>query len=514
GTVSVLSTVVGDRVRAIAVAADVITGGRTTAGVRPGHRVLDLNWWSWLPVTGLAYLPWWVRVIAVAAAGLFLGSRHLGRRPAPQPGRGGRRRSRLVAVIVVLAGVLLVGASTGVLLLPTEAAPVSRPAGAAVLPRVLGDQKLRPPRAFDTAGHPRTTAVSLVFAARVADRDGLYGTDAATGALVRLDDLPGTLVEGTQFDWPINVAVSPNGRFLANGILVVDLKSARVTPIPGVEDISIAWMGEKIAETVAVLDDGSVVFTSSGGGRPGGGQLWRSGPPGSGRSAQRVTGVDDVAYVRSPTAGQVLVSHFGESAVEVVDLSGAEPAVVGLRGIGQQEQVAVVGDALLRMRTDGKLEQRTLAKPGKSTPATAFDLPGGVDRLALTPQSGNGTTLVALGAGARTSLAVLRVPLDVAAREAGPVTELTRVDAGLLGPGASDTSYAVARILLAPEVIATATVTDVPAEPGWAALTESRWRTVAGWVDAPVALLLVLLVFGRISGRRAAASERPRSAEA
>jgi hypothetical protein len=411
-------------------------------------------------------------------------------------------------VVVGVAGVLLVGASAGVLLLPTGAAPASRPAGAAdaaVLPRVLVNQKLRPPRAFDLAGHPRTTAVSLVFSAKIADRKGLYGTDAATGALVRLDDLPGTQDQDTAFSWPNNVAVSPNGRFLANGILVVDLKSAQVTPIADIEDRSIAWMGEMIAESVAVLDDGSVVFTGSGGGR-----LWRSGPPGSGASAKRVTGVDGVVYVRPPTAGQVLVAHFeSKPTVEVVDLSGAQPDVVGLPGVDQQEQVAVAGDLLLRMRSDGKLEQRSLSKPGKATPATVFDLPGGVDRLALTPQTGNVTSLVALGAGARTPLAVLRARLDVAAGSAGPVTELLRLDPELLAPGAPNQGYAVDHLLLAPEVIATATLTDVPAEPGWAALVGSRWRTAAGAVIAIAGLLLALLVFGRVTGRRAAAPEWP-----
>src|SRR5690242_9898939 len=169
---------------------------------------------------------------------------------------------RPVGVWVLTAvGLTLITAGSGMFFLPDDAPPAPHPSaalraraagGAAVLPRVLTDQHRRPPRAFDAPGQPRTTAVSLLIRGEVSGRAGLYGTDAATGALVRLHDLPGT---GGRPAWHRQdvIAVSPDGHLLSDGTLVADLRTAAI------RNVAASVSPATAPGTVAVLNDGTVL---------------------------------------------------------------------------------------------------------------------------------------------------------------------------------------------------------------------------------------------------------------
>ena len=232
--------------RVIAVAGAVAGEGRVVPAAEEGSRATSASWYGWHArrvagaVTGwVAGLPFWM----VALAGAVLLGVAL---RVMRPWRAGRTGRAVLGAVAVLAVAAVAGSCVLLLagaLLGSPAAGTAAPPGATpVVPRVLADQHRVPPRAFDDIGRPATRRIAVLFAGEVAGREGTYGTDAATGRTVRIDDLPG-LQEGTeQVTW----TVSPNGRWLASEHGVVDLETARVHPF-----------GLPASRSVSVVDDGT-----------------------------------------------------------------------------------------------------------------------------------------------------------------------------------------------------------------------------------------------------------------
>ena len=216
------------------VARDVAAGGRVAATPAPVFGPGTLVWWAWHVRTPLAVLG----AAAGVAAGLWLLVR-----VATRPWRRWLSRLRPTRHGLWVVGVTC-SLATGLAFLLSPAvveaawtASAPRPAAdaPAVVPQVLLDQRVRPPRAFDVADAPRTTRLTVAFSGTVAGRAGVYGLDAGTGRVVRLDDLP-----GVPRTWSVNgayaLALSPSGRRVAlwtdnvsdRRVAVVDLAAARV----------------------------------------------------------------------------------------------------------------------------------------------------------------------------------------------------------------------------------------------------------------------------------------------
>jgi hypothetical protein len=411
-------------------------------------------------------------------------------------GRRGRRW--LTGGLVLLAVVALLGRSA----VPTEAPPATRPpAGAGpVLPRVFADQRLVPPRAFDAVGRPRTAAVGIVFLGTVAGRGGTYATDAATGATVRLDDLPDLGGRDSE------LAVSPNGRYLVTQGSLVDLTRASVTSLTdlasraGLDRPAIQLMPGLQSHSAAVLDDGTVVLASA----DGAGRLYAFPPAGSGRPSGLVTGVPGVASVEAADGARVVVRLFGAAGQDreltrLVDLS-VVPATTTVLADAQGGIVAVRGRTVVRGGPDGLVRAELggaasggaasggaasggVGSGGIVTGGVAIQGTGGADAGWLAGPVAS-PTLVLLGpasgvdsrsgsgegspdaSAADADLAVLRTVLsaDGTGSAGSAPVELTRVDPAF-GGGLTDV---VAWLAVAPGVVAQAHLVDPPAEPWWA----------------------------------------------
>lgn len=219
-----------------------VTGaGRSVPTPAPAFGARTLGWWSWHARDPL--------LVVGSAAGLAVGLwllvlvlsnpwwRWLAQRLRPS-----RHRLWLVAVTCSAAtGLAWLGAAPAVESAWAASAPHPAAAAPVVVPQVLTDQRVRPPRAFDTPGSPRTTRLTVAFSGTVAGRAGVYGLDAGTARLVRLDDLPG-VPRGWRSDGGYALAVSPSGRRVAlwtdglpdRRVAVVDLEAARVVLRPDV----------------------------------------------------------------------------------------------------------------------------------------------------------------------------------------------------------------------------------------------------------------------------------------
>ncbi|WP_088314686.1 hypothetical protein [Kineosporia sp. R_H_3] len=224
------------------VARDVAAGGRVMPGVAPvgsdgsGSRIASFARDVLVLLGGTA-----VVVGAVVLLGYSLS--HAWWRPV---GRRVRRLLRLLvrprtlglfaAGIAAIAGLVLLAAPAVVEPMWAAQQPRADARAPAVFPIIVADQRVRPQRAFDTQGRPRTVRVAFAFVTTVAQRGGVYALDPATAMLVRLDDLPGVPNSFREPGVQQSLAVSPSGRWVAlwnaadpgPGVALVDLREAEV----------------------------------------------------------------------------------------------------------------------------------------------------------------------------------------------------------------------------------------------------------------------------------------------
>lgn len=238
------------------VARDVAAGGRVVPGVAPvgsdgsGSRIPSFARDVLVLLGGTA--------VAVGALGLLgYGLTHAWWRPV---GRWAWRVLRilgqprslalLAAGIAAVAGLALLAAPAVVEPLWAAQQPRADADAPAVLPITVADQRVRPQRAFDTQGRPRTVRVAAAFVTKVAQRDGVYALDPATAMLVRLDDLPGVPSSFREPGVQQSLALSPSGRWVAlwdaadpgPGVALVDLQNAEVVVKAGVLKDENGWV--------------------------------------------------------------------------------------------------------------------------------------------------------------------------------------------------------------------------------------------------------------------------------
>lgn len=246
----------------VAVARDVAAGGVVTPGVRPEYGPRDVTWWAWYARQVLPVVPW--VLVGVLLLVLIVD----GRRVLALPVRTARRAGRLVrghrrsvlATLLGLAGIALSLAPGRVDAAWLGSAPSPSADARAVRPEYLWDQTIVPSRAFDTAGRPRTHAVTTLWAGTVAGREGWYGTDAGTARIVRLDDVPGLPdrdPDGALLRNPASLRISENGRaVLARtraAVYVIRLDRATAGRVDVLPD------GATRDTPLAVGDDGTVL---------------------------------------------------------------------------------------------------------------------------------------------------------------------------------------------------------------------------------------------------------------
>lgn len=246
------------------VARDVAAGGRVMPGVAPvgsdgsGSRIASFARDVLVLLGGTA-----VVVGAVVLLGYSLS--HAWWRPV---GRRVRRLLRLLvrprtlgllaSGIAAVAGLALVAAPAVVEPLWASQQPRADADAPALIPNTVADQRVRPQRAFDTQGRPRTVRVTAAFVTTVAQRDGVYALDPATAMLVRLDDLPGVPSSYREPGAQQSLALSPSGRWVAlwaavdpdPDVALVDLRDARVDVRQGLLPAEDGW--------VAVDDTGAL----------------------------------------------------------------------------------------------------------------------------------------------------------------------------------------------------------------------------------------------------------------
>lgn len=495
-TEQVTETDVQARVAAVAGAA--FDGGRPVDGTATRPRLLDLGWWTWV-AGGLVVTvaDWWVWSVAFWLVVVFVGvplaqrlltrlvllrrrRRAAAQGTAPSADEAMPRAVRLgpALVVLVLAALTMVPAPDA----PRAAA--SAGASGTVVPRVIRDQALVPPRAFDEVGVPRTTAVGIVFSGTVAERPGLYATDAATGQVVRLDDLPGLADDPGSPSWfASGVAVSRNGRYVTDGAVYVDL--ARGTAVHLGSGSADSSRPSQNLDGIAVLDDGSLVFAGSNDHR-----LWLDEQVGDGKPGRVVADVTDAFAVEPAGDRRFVVRLMGEDRKEtdpwvvLVDIgspgSGATPdkPVVTPLSSDQDALVAVLGRSAVRGGAAGLLQVPLDSGVDGAEPATAQRVvtPGAVDAIWLAGLDGDGSarqdgnddarTAVVLGAGATVDLAVSRIAIP-AGGDATEVTQLTTIDPALV-PSVTDRLDAAPSVMsIAAEVVALARVVDPPAPTRW-----------------------------------------------
>ncbi|WP_088287130.1 hypothetical protein [Kineosporia sp. A_224] len=481
GTVERL-TATDVQARVAAVAQDVVASGRSVAGERPGPRVLDSAWWSAVARSAAGAVPrpsWQVwLVVLLGLVGWRLTTVDLGavRRGATRGPVVGWGVGGLVVLLVVLVPPLL----------PDDAPRAAVPPGSAgpVLPRTITDQRLVPPRAFDVTGTPRTTAVGIVFSGTVAGRPGLYATDAVTGQVVRLDDLPGLDTELVLSGGAVTgVVVSPNGRYLTDGAVFVDL--ARALWVRLADGASGFGRPTQNRNRVAVLDDGTLVAAGSNDHR-----LWLDEQVGDGKQGRVVAGVEDAVAVEPAGDRRFGVRLMGEDRKEtdpwvvLVDIgspgSGATPdkPVVTPLSSDQNALVAVLGRSVVRGGAAGLLQVPLDSGVDGAEPATAQRVvtPGAVDAIWLAGLERDGAaradgnddarTAVVLGAGSGADLVVSRVTIP-SSGDAMQVAELTTIDPAVVPSVTDRLDAAPSVVTVAAEVVARARVVDPPAPTRW-----------------------------------------------
>lgn len=479
GQVEVLSRADGVQPRVASVAAAVVEGatsGRTRVADTdaPGPRVLDVAWWSSVVSAGLHRIPlpgarFWV---FVAILGVWFGvRRYVTRVPVrARPVLGGAAVAALLAVLVGPALVAAVGLPDA----PVRAAPPGRTGP--VVPAVLRDVRLVPPRAFDAPGRPRTTAVALVYVGELAGRQGVYATDAATGGWVRLDDLPtGGRRDLADGGFDVSAAVSPNGRYVLLGSVRYDLATARAEQVVP-DDVQVNLVPAPVSRTTAVLDDGTVALVSA----DGVGRLYLYPPAGGTGVRGLVQGVPGVAYVSATGDGRLRVDlqlpdgagDEPQDLVGVLDVTATTPTLDRLPGLGQGDVAAIAGPWVAGVERDGlrmRVVRDPLARgPGPQPAEGLLDQPGGTDAvwLARSPTTSDARvgTVVTLGAGRTADLAVVRTALPLGFDVPPAPVELTRVAlpwSALHGdPGSV--------LALAPGVVRSAVPVPVAADPWWA----------------------------------------------
>lgn len=496
----------GQRTRVIALAAGLFDGAtRPGTAVRAPWPVLDVDWWPWAAQAVVSWLRanLWLPIGAALVVAFVL--------PLVRPRRSrlgalyravGRAEPALIAVVALLAAgaLALVVVPTAAPTVPAPTVPAPKTSGTDrfVVPRVIQDQRLVPARAFDTVGAPRTTRLSLLWNGPIAGRPGSYGLDAATGAWVRLDDLPG--VTGTFGGVMNQLAVSPDGRWLTSGYTLVDLQTASVLRLPGKVDPFQGGRGG-----YAVLNDGRVVVV-----RPGSPLVTWTPPSRSPLVEGAVTGPtqlslpEKLSSVRALSDGLLALSGWdGSQSQSVVGLLDPVQADRGglLRVPGADDESVVASVVtgvgvrpLLPSATSGRIEVGGLP---------VLDVAGAVKAVDLVP--GRVSTVVVARTADRFTLELGRGPLDLEAAVSGaapaPLSAVSTVGLGL-GLGLSADRLA-AELHLAANVLATATPVDGSPGPWWAPLALSDdGRSRAQFVLVLAGFALFWLVLWRFAVRR------------
>lgn len=473
------------------VATDVVEGGRTVPGVRPDVTRPPADRLAELALGGLRLLG---GTAAVLGSLWLLGASLAGRGPVRL-----LRRLRPTRHGIRLAAVVL-SATTGVAWLAAPhvvearwAASAPRPEADApsLVPHTLTDQRVRPPRAFDQVGTPRTTRLTAAFVGTVAGRRGVYGLDAGTARTVRLDDLP-----GLEQAWPTTddssstaVALSPSGSLLAmwmdsstdRRVAVVDLRSARVTLRSDVVhddggSASDPW------SPLGVADDGSL-WSATALERGGAGSLVRYAP---GRPAESV-GVPGAYALAVQGGGGVVVKRtvtnsLRQSQIVLWAASGVRASRTTFdpnEPAAQLSPTALLGTApgggLVRAGTDPEPGGVPLERSAEAGEPSAVESVGAVQGsatgdLAAVGGDGLGWTLLRGDGGVLRGEAWMNGTLRREGRivvSSGALADI----GGQIGFGGHD-------------------------EPWWTALGE-RSKQPAGWVFVALAGLLLLPAAGR-----------------
>lgn len=237
------------------VAAGVVDGGRIVPGVRPEFGAEEPAWWAWQVRRALP----WVLLIGIIAGILFAVRVDIRPvlpaepgRPVPSPGtskdtlRPANRRRRLtwqatrrwsgIAALSLAALMGIGGVVAPSVVTPRWEATAPRPEPGAppLVPEEIWDVHIPPRPVFERAGMPRTRALTILFRARVAGRDGLYGADAVTGRTVAIEGVPGVgedWLHGTQA--LLGRDGTRIGLRAGQELLLIDLGAARVESLQG-----------------------------------------------------------------------------------------------------------------------------------------------------------------------------------------------------------------------------------------------------------------------------------------
>ncbi len=485
-------------VRVVAVARDVAAGGPLTGAASAGP---VSSWWPWAVRQSVSRVLGWaatggsrVPVLAWVALVVLLPLSRAGRvgagaaaqrlRGLPVAVVGGRPALRALVLALAVAGALL-GAVPPAVQAALDARELGRqhPAGTdavPLLPSMVGDSPVVPARAFETVGAPVTRSLSMVLDAVVARRRGVYGVDAATGAVVRLDDLPAAAgATYSRAGGRVLVAVSPNGRYVAmvrpgdssrpdgtgRGGVVVDLAGARARQVylpapPGTDPTTKTRVG---GTGMAVLDDGTLVVV-----RAGNAALWVYGPGDSRRELRRFGRVDGVAaatpgeFVVWRRVGPTPATTYRADLVDAV--SGKVVGVLPGRRTPPVPVAPLAAGNLVARADDGTLA--TFGSRGAALGDTVA-IDGSVDLL----QADGGGGLVAVGRSPAGLLTVLRSSAD--GRRLVPVVGLGEQVAG---------------VAVAAEVVGAAQQAQASQVPWWAWLA-GPWPTRLGFGLLAVALL-------------------------
>lgn len=447
----------------VAVASGLLAEAVPGAGPTAPQEWRSLAWYRWQTVQLWRGLPsgWWLAPLLLLLVPAV-------RRRLAGPGHAvlavHRRTAGSTVAVVGLAVIGAGGVLTGTLVLPTQAAPVEPgEARSPVLPESLQLQSLLPPRAFDQAGEPRTRRISLMFSATLGGNPRLLGVDADTGTLVRLDDLPGVPGSGEATMFAVSGAqsggISPNGRFVALGPLVIDLQTATARKV--------AEAGESTGGA-AVTDDGTLLAVVPG--TKNRITIARPGEPG------RTLEGSEGTFSLEPSADGYVVARFlgstsdqPEALVDVIDPVGRR-YLGRLARVEQSVPVTVVGG-----EPGGAAPTVVRIDPTTGTVLAGtrqVRAPGSVERLT----GGLGGGLVALGYGGPGA------PDAVLRSEPGEdrLLPLTRLD----WPGVR-----VQDVVAAAGVVSQARVLEV-APP--------RWDSWFRWRGELVVLGILLLAWGAL----------------
>jgi hypothetical protein len=463
----------------VAVAAGLVADARPAPGVSPSPGWRSISWYRWQAGRGWSDVRggWWL--LAALLLPVPAVRRVMARILTPPAVRS----TPILAAVAVLGAVTLAAG----IVLPTEAPPQAVAPGGArtpVLPSVVRVRALLPPRAFDAPGRPRTRRISMMFGGFYDGRQRLLGVDADTGTLVRLDDLPGVPHSGEATMFLVSGrrsgGISPNGRDIALGPLVIDLQTATARRV--------AEAGQSTGGD-AVTDDGTLLAVV-----PGTKNRVTIARPGErGRTLEGSEGT----FSLEPSGGGLVLTRLmggsGRKDDELVDvIDPVNGRYLGpLKGLEQAVPAAVLGTAgsgAAPVVFSVAPQSGRLVRRGDDT-QSFVGTPGSVEVLTAGVNGG----LVAAGYGG------LGAPYSVLRGGAGegelrPVTRLELLDRGVQEAPA-----------LAGEVISQARVVDV-APPRWDG--QVGWRMNLRWVGV-VLLGWVAVAWLRRREHRPGSDEQP-----